>query len=85
MVGVLAEQRLLTVSTVAGAGNRRQLQLTESGAELVDRCGRLLEGRFEEWVKRSGVPYAAYQRHTRRLLSQLDADQQTPSEAQAAA
>jgi DNA-binding MarR family transcriptional regulator len=85
MVGVLAEQRLLTVSTVAGAGNRRQLQLTESGAELVDRCGRLLEGRFEELVKRSGVPYAAYQRHTRRLLSQLDADQQTPSEAQAAA
>ena len=85
MVGVLAEQELLTVTTVAGAGNRRQLQLTKSGAELVDRCGRLLEGRFEELVKRSGVPYAAYQRHTRRLLSQLDADEQTPSGAQAAA
>jgi DNA-binding MarR family transcriptional regulator len=85
MVGVLAEQGLLTVTTVAGAGNRRQLQLTESGAELVDRCGRLLEGRFEELVNRSGVPYADYQRHTRRLLSQLDADQQAPSETQAAA
>ena len=84
MVGVLAEQGLLTVTTVVGAGNRRQLRLTESGAELVDRCGRLLEGRFEELVRRSGVPYAAYQRHTRRLLSQLDADEQTPSEAQAA-
>lgn len=85
MVGVLAEQGLLTVTTVAGAGNRRQLQLTESGAELVDRCGRLLEGRFEELVNRSGVPYADYQRHTRRVLSQLDADQQAPSETQAAA
>ncbi len=84
MVGVLAEQGLLTVTTVAGAGNRRQLQLTGSGAELVDRCGRLLEGRFEELLRRSGVPYAAYQRHTRRLLSQLDADGQT-SGAEAAA
>jgi len=85
MVGVLAEQGLLTVTTVAGAGNRRRLQLTERGAELVDRCGAVLEGRFEELVKSSGVPYAAYQRHTRRLLSQLDAEQQAPSEARGAA
>ncbi len=85
MVGVLAEQGLLTVTTVPGAGNRRQLRLTMQGAELVDRCGLLLEGRFEKLVERSGVPYAAYQRHTRRLLSQLDADQQPPSEAGGAA
>jgi DNA-binding MarR family transcriptional regulator len=82
MVGVLAEQGLLKASTVAGAGNRRQLRLTEQGVHLVDRCGRLLEGRFKDLVKRSGVPYAAYQRHTRRLLSQLDADQQAASDAQ---
>jgi len=82
MVGVLAAHGLLKVSTVTGAGNRRQLQLTEQGVDLVDRCGRLLEGRFENLVKRSGVPYAAYQRHTRRLLSQLDADQQAASIAQ---
>ncbi len=75
MVGVLAEARLLEVTTVVGVGNRRQLQLTEQGAELVDRCGRLLEGRFEQLVKRSGVRYDSYQRDTRRLLAQLDADQ----------
>jgi DNA-binding MarR family transcriptional regulator len=85
MVGVLAEQGLLSVSTIAGAGNRRQLQLTKQGADLVDRCGRLLEGRFEELVKRSGVPYVAYQRHTRRLLSHLDAEQQASSQARGAA
>jgi DNA-binding MarR family transcriptional regulator len=84
MAGVLAEQGLLSATTVAGAGNRRRLRLTESGADLVDRCGRLLEGRFEELVERSGVPYAGYQDHTRRLLSQLDADQQAPSEARGA-
>jgi DNA-binding MarR family transcriptional regulator len=81
MVGVLAAKGWLNAATVKGAGNRRRLQLTDSGVELVDRCGRLLEDRFEDMVKRSGVPYAAYQRHTRRLLSQLDADQQIPSKA----
>jgi DNA-binding MarR family transcriptional regulator len=85
MVGVLAAEGLLNATTVKGAGNRRRLTLTESGAELVDRCGHLLEGGFEDLVKRSGVPYAAYQRHTRRLLSQLDADQQVPSTAREAA
>lgn len=75
MVRVLAEQGLLTVTTIAGEGNRRRLGLTESGAELVDRCGRLLEGHFEELVGRSGVPFATYQRHTRRLLDQLGGEQ----------
>jgi DNA-binding MarR family transcriptional regulator len=84
MVGVLAQQGLLSATTVAGAGNRRHLQLTERGAELVDRCGRLLEARFEVLVERSGVPYAEYQAHTRRLLCQLDADRQASSEARAA-
>jgi DNA-binding MarR family transcriptional regulator len=84
MVGVLAQQGLLSAITVPGAGNRRRLQLTESGADLVDRCGRLLEGRFEELVERSGVSYASYQDHTRRLLSQLDADQRAAAEALAA-
>jgi DNA-binding MarR family transcriptional regulator len=81
MVGVLVAHGLLNATTVSGAGNRRRLQLTESGTELVDRCGRLLEGRFEALVKRSGVPYAAYQRHTRRLLSELDTDQHARSQA----
>ena len=79
MVGVLTGEGLLEVVTVARSGNRRALRLTEAGAELVDRCGQLLEGRFEELVTRSGVSYKAYQRHTRRLLAQLDADQQETS------
>jgi DNA-binding MarR family transcriptional regulator len=79
MVGVLAEQGLLSVTMVAGEGNRRRVKLTESGSELVDRCAHLLEGRFEELVKRSGVPYTSYQRHTRRLLDQLDSEQRAPS------
>ena len=79
MVGVLTEQGWLTATTVKGAGNQRRLALTESGGELVDRGGRLLEARFEDLVTRSGVSYAAYQRHTRRLLSQLDADLDAPS------
>ena len=75
MVTVLADEGLLEVTRLEGAGNRRQLRLTDNGTQLVERCGRLLEGRFEELVRRSGVPYESYQRHTRRLLDQLDADQ----------
>jgi DNA-binding MarR family transcriptional regulator len=75
MVSVLAGEGLLEVTRLEGAGNRRWLQLTDNGEQLVERCCRLLEGRFEEMVRRSGVPYDLYQRHTRRLLQQLDADQ----------
>jgi len=48
----------------------------------VERCGHLLEGRFEDLVRRSGVPYEAYERHTRRLLNQLEAGQGRDAEAQ---
>ena len=81
MVGLLAEQGLLSATPVAGAGNRRRLQLTQSGTDLVDSCGRLLEGRFQDLVKRGQVNYASYQDCTRRLLRQLDADQQVSSKA----
>jgi DNA-binding MarR family transcriptional regulator len=77
MVGVLAEEGLLKVTRVAGAGNRRQLELTAKGAALVKRASRLLEGRFVELVKRSGVSHVSYQRNTQRLLRQLDAETQT--------
>lgn len=76
MVGVLAADGLLEVQRIPGAGNRRQLQLTDDGARLVERCSKMLEKWFVELVARSGVPFAAYQRHTRRLLAQLDSDQQ---------
>ncbi len=80
MVGVLAEQGLLTVARPAGAGNRRLLQPTDDGARLVERCGLLLEDRFTDLVDRSGVSYVAYQRDTRRLLARLETDQQTALE-----
>jgi DNA-binding MarR family transcriptional regulator len=80
MVGVLAGEGLLTVTRTAGSGNRRQLRLTAYGSELVERCGRLLEGRFKDLVESSGVPYQEYHRHTRRLLDQLDVIQQTANQ-----
>lgn len=75
MVGVLVADGLLTATRTAGAGNRRQLELTDEGARLVERCSHMLEDRFAELVGRSGVPHATYQRYTRRLLAQLDSDQ----------
>jgi DNA-binding MarR family transcriptional regulator len=75
MVGVLAADGLLMAMRVAGAGNRRQLQLTVEGARLVEQCSHMLEDRFADLVGRSGVPLATYQRYTRRLLAQLDRDQ----------
>ena len=75
MVTVLADDGLLEVTRPEGGGNRRQLRLTHSGSRLVGRCGRLLEGRFEDLVRRSGVPLVSYQRHTRRLIQVLEPDQ----------
>ena len=73
MVRVLAEDGLLEVKSLAGQGNRRQVQLTAKGDELTDRCGELLEGRFETFVKLCGVDYRTYQDQTRRLLDKLEA------------
>ena len=73
MVRVLADDGLLEVKTLAGRGNRRQVQLTAKGDELIDRCGELLEARFEELLKLCGVDYQTYQNQTRRLLDNLEA------------
>ena len=85
MVGLLAEDGLVSVTRVAGVGNRRQLELTPKGARLVERCASLLEDRFVDIVQRSGVPFGAYQRYTRRLLAQLEADQRATPEPVATA
>ena len=74
MVGLLAGEGLLDVRRIPGAGNSRHLGLTSAGAALVERGGRLLEARFEELLERSGVSRSSYQRQTRRLLDQLDAE-----------
>jgi DNA-binding MarR family transcriptional regulator len=73
MVRLLADVGFLEVKTLAGQGNRRQVQLTAKGNELVDRCGELLESRFEQFVKLCGVDYRTYQDQTRRLLGRLEA------------
>jgi DNA-binding MarR family transcriptional regulator len=75
MVGVLAADGLLIVGRIPGAGNRRQLKLTDDGVRVVERCSHMLEERFVDLLARSGVPFATYQRHTRSLLAQLDSDQ----------
>jgi DNA-binding MarR family transcriptional regulator len=76
MVGVLVSEGLLNARRVPGGGNARRLQLTPAGAELVDRGSHLLERRFTELLERSGVSRTSYQRQTRQLLDQLDADAQ---------
>jgi DNA-binding MarR family transcriptional regulator len=73
MVRVLAGDGLLEVKTHAGQGNRHQVQLTAKGDELIDRCGELLEARFEAFMKVCGVDYRTYQDQTRRLLGKLEA------------
>jgi len=73
MVRVLADDGLLEVKNLTGQGNRRQVQLTAKGNELIDHCGELLEARFEAFVKLCGVDYQTYQDQTRRLLGRLEA------------
>jgi DNA-binding MarR family transcriptional regulator len=75
MVGVLAKAGWLQVSTTPGTGNRRRLKLTKSGSKLVGDCAELLEGKFAELVAKAGIRYEAYLESTRRLLVQLDEDQ----------
>jgi DNA-binding MarR family transcriptional regulator len=75
MVGILAKTGWLEVSRIPGTGNRRQLRLTCSGSQLVAACAELLENRFSELVASAGIRYDAYQESTRRLLAELDEDQ----------
>lgn len=72
MTGMLAETGSLDVRPDPAGGNRRSLSLTPQGERLVEQCRDLLERRFADLVKRSGVPYDAYARHTRRLMAALD-------------
>jgi len=76
MVGVLAEAGWLEVSRTPGTGNRHQLKLTGAGSRLVATCAELLENRFSELVAQAGIHYDRYLESTRRLLVQLDENQQ---------
>jgi DNA-binding MarR family transcriptional regulator len=72
MTSVLAAAGLLDVHQDPGGGNRKRLRLTRAGARLVERSRTLLEQRFVDVVRRSGVSYDRYARDTRRLLATLD-------------
>lgn len=73
MAGLLAEAGLIEVVPHPGGGNRRRLSLTPEGKELLTRSREVLEQRFADLVRRSGVPYEDYARHTRQLMASLDA------------
>lgn len=71
MTGVLVEAGFLEARADRAGGNRRHLQLTTAGEELIARCGALLEERFAALVKSAGVSYDDYGASTRRLLVAL--------------
>lgn len=72
MTGVLAQAGLLSVEPDPGGGNRRRLELTAAGDELVDRCRTLLAERFAAVIDASGIRAEAYVRDTRRLLAVIE-------------
>lgn len=72
MAATLAQAGLLDLRPHPAGGNRRQLTLTPSGRETVQRCQQLLDRRFDEVVQRSGVPRDQYAEHTTKLLEALD-------------
>jgi DNA-binding MarR family transcriptional regulator len=80
MVRVLSREGLLSAGRSPGSGNRRQLRLTLKGEAIVAQCTTVLEGRFEELVRRAGVSYPNYQRETRRLLKQIGSGQDSGRE-----
>ena len=71
MTGVLVEAGFLEARADRAGGNRRHLQLTTAGEELIARCGALLEDRFAALVESAGVSYDDYGASTRRLLVAL--------------
>lgn len=83
LVRRLVEDGWLHVIAQPGGGNRNQLRLTSAGERLVARWGAELEGRLTALVETAGVPYRAYQAHTQRLLSELEATTAGSREARA--
>lgn len=51
----LTEAGYVTVTSTAGEGNRRQVELTAVGGKLVDEAADLLEEGFAEVMHRAGV------------------------------
>lgn len=51
----LTDEGYVTVTSVAGGGNRRQVELTVLGEKLVDEAADLLEDSFAQLMTASGV------------------------------
>ena len=52
---ILAEAGYVSVTTTAGEGNRRQVELTAAGDKLVNEAADLLEDGFAEVMNQAGV------------------------------
>ena len=72
MTAALVDAKLVKVCRDPAGGNRRSLDLSLEGKQLVQRCTRILEQEFVKIVKTSGVPLAEYLRHTKLLVACLD-------------
>ena len=54
-VPLLTDEGLLTVTSVAGGGNRRRVELTAVGEKLVNEAADILEDSFAQLMKAAGV------------------------------
>jgi DNA-binding MarR family transcriptional regulator len=81
MTGVLVEAGFLEAKADRAGGNRRHLQLTTTGEELIARCGALLEDRFAALVAAAGVSYDDYGASTRQLLATLSGEETSSTKA----
>jgi DNA-binding MarR family transcriptional regulator len=54
-VPLLTDEGFLTVTSVAGGGNRRQVELTSAGEKLVDEAADILEDAFAQLMETTGV------------------------------
>ena len=54
-VPLLTDEGFLTVTSVAGGGNRRRVELTSAGEQLVDEAADILEGAFAQLMDAAGV------------------------------
>ena len=54
-VPLLTDEGFLTVTSVAGGGNRRRVELTSAGERLVDEAADILEDSFAQLMDATGV------------------------------
>ena len=54
-VPLLTDEGYLTVTSVAGGGNRRRVELTTVGEKLVDEAADILEASFAQLMTAAGV------------------------------